>query len=64
MPYFKSILNLELHLAGVLNWMYALKRRLGLQPPILADPEQGAAGRAAESAEPVVPVGRVSMSNR
>jgi peptidoglycan/xylan/chitin deacetylase (PgdA/CDA1 family) len=63
-PYFKSILNLELHLAGVLNWMYALKRRLGLQPPILADPEQGAAGRAAESAEPVVPVGRVSMSNR
>jgi peptidoglycan/xylan/chitin deacetylase (PgdA/CDA1 family) len=29
--YFRSILNLELHLAGCLDWVYALKRRLGLQ---------------------------------
>jgi peptidoglycan/xylan/chitin deacetylase (PgdA/CDA1 family) len=26
-PYFRSLLHLELHLAGCLTWMYALKRR-------------------------------------
>ncbi len=31
-PYFRSLLNLELHLAGCLDWFYALKRRLGLMP--------------------------------
>ncbi len=30
-PYFRSVLNLELHLTGCLNWLYALKRRAGLQ---------------------------------
>jgi len=30
MPYFRSLLNLELHLTGCLNWFYRLKRRLGL----------------------------------
>jgi peptidoglycan/xylan/chitin deacetylase (PgdA/CDA1 family) len=29
-PYFHSLLNLELHLTGSLNWYYALKRRAGL----------------------------------
>ena len=29
-PYFRSLVNLELHLAGCLDWMYALKRRVGL----------------------------------
>jgi peptidoglycan/xylan/chitin deacetylase (PgdA/CDA1 family) len=33
MPSFTSMLNLELHLCGCLDWMYALKRRLGLIPP-------------------------------
>jgi peptidoglycan/xylan/chitin deacetylase (PgdA/CDA1 family) len=28
-PYFRSQLNLELHLTGCLNWVYALKRRVG-----------------------------------
>jgi len=28
-PAFRSLLNLELHLTGNLNWMYRLKRRLG-----------------------------------
>jgi peptidoglycan/xylan/chitin deacetylase (PgdA/CDA1 family) len=28
-PYFHSVLNLELHLSGCLRWFYALKRRLG-----------------------------------
>jgi peptidoglycan/xylan/chitin deacetylase (PgdA/CDA1 family) len=28
-PAFHSVLNLELHLTGCLNWMYALKRRMG-----------------------------------
>jgi peptidoglycan/xylan/chitin deacetylase (PgdA/CDA1 family) len=32
-PYFRSLLNLELHLAGCLNWVYALKRRLGRPEP-------------------------------
>lgn len=27
-PFFRSLLNLELHLRGVLHWMYGLKRRL------------------------------------
>ncbi len=35
-PYFHSLLNLELHLAGCLNWVYGLKRRLGR-----AEPERG-----------------------
>ncbi len=30
-PPFRSNLNLELHLAGCLNWVYAVKRALGLQ---------------------------------
>ena len=38
-PSFKSVLNLELHLTGCLNWMYALKRRLGL----IAGPENSVA---------------------
>jgi peptidoglycan/xylan/chitin deacetylase (PgdA/CDA1 family) len=29
-PYFRSVLNLELHLTGCLQWVYALKRRVGL----------------------------------
>lgn len=29
-PYFSSVLNLELHLRGCLEWVYAVKRRLGL----------------------------------
>jgi hypothetical protein len=29
-PPFRSNLNLELHLRGCLNWIYALKRSLGL----------------------------------
>ena len=32
-PYFRSLLHLELHLAGCLDWLHALKRRLGLLPP-------------------------------
>ena len=28
-PPFRSVLNLELHLTGCLDWMYAVKRRLG-----------------------------------
>jgi peptidoglycan/xylan/chitin deacetylase (PgdA/CDA1 family) len=29
-PYFRSILNLELHLSGCLHWLYTAKRRVGL----------------------------------
>jgi peptidoglycan/xylan/chitin deacetylase (PgdA/CDA1 family) len=29
-PYFRTLLNLELHLAGCLDWVYCLKRRAGL----------------------------------
>jgi hypothetical protein len=29
-PYFRSLLHLELHLTGCLHWMYALRRRLRL----------------------------------
>lgn len=29
-PYFRSVLNLEIHLTGCLDWSYALKRRVGL----------------------------------
>lgn len=29
-PYFESVLNLELHLRGCLDWMYSLKRRAGV----------------------------------
>lgn len=34
-PYFGSVLNLELHLTGCLDWFYALKRRAGWikEPP-------------------------------
>jgi peptidoglycan/xylan/chitin deacetylase (PgdA/CDA1 family) len=32
-PYFKSLLHLDLHLRGCLGWAYALKRRLGLGGP-------------------------------
>jgi peptidoglycan/xylan/chitin deacetylase (PgdA/CDA1 family) len=39
-PYFDSTLNLELYLAGCLNWYYALKRKVGLQgPPWRRPPE-------------------------
>ena len=31
-PYFPSVLNLEVHLTGCLDWLYALKRRLGWVP--------------------------------
>lgn len=30
MPYFRSLLNLELHLTGCLDWFYQVKRRAGL----------------------------------
>ena len=30
MPYFRSLLNLELHLSGCLDWFYNTKRRVGL----------------------------------
>lgn len=29
-PYFRSLLKLELHLAGCLDWVYSLKRKVGL----------------------------------
>jgi len=29
-PYFRSLLNLEVHLTGCLDWMYALKKKVGL----------------------------------
>jgi len=32
MPCFRSLLNLELHLAGCLDWYYAIKRKAGLLP--------------------------------
>lgn len=32
-PPFRSLLNLELHLAGCLDWMYAFKRKVGLVGP-------------------------------
>lgn len=31
-PYFRSVLNLELHLTGCLNWLYALKRNGAFSP--------------------------------
>jgi peptidoglycan/xylan/chitin deacetylase (PgdA/CDA1 family) len=51
-PYFKSWLNLKLHLTGCLNWLYAVKRRLGLQPPAAGDAELRTAGPAAEGPAP------------
>jgi len=30
MPYFRSLMHLELHLSGCLDWLYQLKRRVGL----------------------------------
>jgi peptidoglycan/xylan/chitin deacetylase (PgdA/CDA1 family) len=50
-PYFDSVLNLEVHLTGGLNWYYALKRRLGwikpqhhrADPGYVAPPPAGAA---------------------
>jgi peptidoglycan/xylan/chitin deacetylase (PgdA/CDA1 family) len=59
-PSFKSLLNLELHLAGCLDWMYALKRRLGLQPPRPSNPEQ-CEGPSADRAAQVVSVGSESV---
>lgn len=32
MPYFRSLLNLELHVSGCLEWFYGLKRKAGLLP--------------------------------
>lgn len=29
-PYFRSLLNLELHLTGCLHWVYSMKKRVGL----------------------------------
>jgi peptidoglycan/xylan/chitin deacetylase (PgdA/CDA1 family) len=29
-PYFRTVVNLELHLTGCLHWLYAMKRRVGL----------------------------------
>jgi hypothetical protein len=29
-PYFRSLLNLELYLTGCLDWVYALKRKVGM----------------------------------
>jgi peptidoglycan/xylan/chitin deacetylase (PgdA/CDA1 family) len=29
-PYFRSVLNLELHLTGCLHWLYTVKRRVGI----------------------------------
>jgi peptidoglycan/xylan/chitin deacetylase (PgdA/CDA1 family) len=29
-PYFRNVLNLELHLTGCLDWLYAIKRQVGL----------------------------------
>jgi peptidoglycan/xylan/chitin deacetylase (PgdA/CDA1 family) len=63
-PYFKSILNLELHLAGCLNWMYALKRRLGLQSSPWQDAEQAAEGQPAGTTDAVVTGRPISMSHR
>jgi peptidoglycan/xylan/chitin deacetylase (PgdA/CDA1 family) len=39
-PQFAGVLNLELHLAGSLDWVYALKRRAGWMPPAV-DPYHG-----------------------
>jgi peptidoglycan/xylan/chitin deacetylase (PgdA/CDA1 family) len=36
--YFRSLVNLELHLSGCLDWLYALKRRAGIVPPLPAPP--------------------------
>jgi len=30
MPYFRSLLHLELHLSGCMDWMYQIKRRVGM----------------------------------
>jgi hypothetical protein len=43
-PPFCSVLNLELHLSGCLNWFYALKRRLGLQPQLETPETRAPAG--------------------
>ena len=32
MPNFRSLLNLELHLSGCLDWFYGLKRKAGMLP--------------------------------
>lgn len=57
-PYFTCLLNLELHLCGSLDWMYALKRRLGLIPgdaplPRESHPEPERATLLARQAIPV-----------
>jgi peptidoglycan/xylan/chitin deacetylase (PgdA/CDA1 family) len=38
--YFRSLVNLELHLAGCLNWLYALKRRAGILPSPVNPPTE------------------------
>jgi peptidoglycan/xylan/chitin deacetylase (PgdA/CDA1 family) len=43
-PYFTSVLHLELHLRGILGWAYGLLRRLGLN----AGPRNGSVSLAAE----------------
>jgi peptidoglycan/xylan/chitin deacetylase (PgdA/CDA1 family) len=47
-PYFQSLLNLELHLTGCLDWMYSLKRRFGLMQPPSLDLECSDLGPEAE----------------
>jgi peptidoglycan/xylan/chitin deacetylase (PgdA/CDA1 family) len=39
MPPFTCMLNLDLHLAGCLDWMYSLRRRLGFIPMDWENPE-------------------------
>src|SRR5207245_3983086 len=46
-PYFKSLLHLDLHIRGCLRWAYALKRRLGLGGRPEPDSSAGAADAAA-----------------
>jgi peptidoglycan/xylan/chitin deacetylase (PgdA/CDA1 family) len=43
-PYFHSVVNLELHLRGCLNWVYELKRRAGGAIPPCPEKVRGLAG--------------------
>jgi hypothetical protein len=54
-PYFRSLLHLEVHLTGCLNWYYALKRRAGWSagpPPAEVSIEPVAPAVVAASADP------------
>jgi peptidoglycan/xylan/chitin deacetylase (PgdA/CDA1 family) len=49
-PSFQNNLNLEVHLAGCLQWLYALKRKFGLQgPPWQRSPELDGGSPASSS---------------